>query len=94
MIDYSISVFLFPIYLNSSITFFCTFSFIDTGNSQDNRGREGTIYIPLFHFSLLRHLICSFASEITISYFQLQYMSIPVCYVKRFINLAINLLFL
>ena len=53
--------------------FFLTgFSFTDTDNSQDSRGREGTIFIPLYHFHPLINIqtfICNFASEMTITYF-------------------------
>ena len=40
------------------IFFLSRFSFMDTGKSQDSRGREGTIFIPLCHFHPLtfRHI--------------------------------------
>ena len=49
---------------------FCCFfflsgvSFTDTDNSQDSRGREGTFFIPLYHFHPLTNIqtfMCNFA---------------------------------
>ena len=45
--------------------FFSAFSFAD---SEDNMGREKTIFIPLYHIYLLTNIqtfICSFASQMT-----------------------------
>ena len=45
--------------------FFSAFSFAD---SEDNMGREKTIFIPLYHIYTLTNIqtfICSFASEMT-----------------------------
>ena len=49
--------------------FLSGFSFTDTDNSQDSRGREGTFFIPLYHFRLLTNIqtfMCNFAREMTI----------------------------
>ena len=60
--------------LNFIIFFFFLsgFSFTDTDNSQDSKGREGPSFIPLYHFHPLTNIetfICNFASEMTITYF-------------------------
>ena len=52
--------------------FLSGFSFTDTDDSQDSRGRERTIFIPLYHFHPLTNIqifICNFACEMTITYF-------------------------
>ena len=46
-------------------------SLTDTDNSQDNRGKERTIFIPLYHFHRLTNIprfICNFICEMTIIY--------------------------
>ena len=55
-----------------SFFFLSGFSLTDTDNSQDSRGREGTFFIPLYHFHLLTNIqtfMCNFAREMTITYF-------------------------
>ena len=52
--------------------FLSGFSFTDTDDSQGNRGREGTIFIPLYHFHPLTNIqtfIFNFAREMNIIYF-------------------------
>lgn len=42
------------------------FSFIDTGNSWDSRGKEWSIFVPLYHFHSLTNIqvfVCNFACE-------------------------------
>ena len=44
----------------------------DTNNSQDSRERDKSIFVPLYHFFLLRNIhkfICNFACEMTTTYF-------------------------
>ena len=44
----------------------------DTANSKDSKGREGTFFIPLYHFHPLTNIqtfTCNFAHEATITYF-------------------------
>ena len=51
--------------------FLSGFSFTDTDDSQDSRGR-GPSFIPLYQFHPLTNIqifICSFACEMTITYF-------------------------
>ena len=47
--------------MTGNIFFLSRFSFTDTDDSQDSRGREGTIFIPLYHFHPLtnRHLFAT-----------------------------------
>ena len=52
--------------------FLSGFSFTDTDDSHDSRGREGTIFYSLYHFHPLTNIqtfICNFAREMTITYF-------------------------
>ena len=55
------------------IVFFVSgFSFIDTDDWQDSRGREGTIFYSMLPFPPLTNIqtfICNFACEMTITYF-------------------------
>ena len=47
-------------------------SFADTDDSSDSRGRNGTIFIPLYQFRLLMNIqtfIWNFACEMTTTYF-------------------------
>ena len=64
----------FRIILNRNIHFFLSgFSFTDADNSQDNRERKETIFIPIYHFQTRKNikiLICNFASEMNTAYFQ------------------------
>ena len=59
--------------VQGNIFFFLSgFSFKDTGDSQDSRGREGTSFIPFYHFLLITNIqtfICNFAYEMTTTYF-------------------------
>ena len=55
-----------------SFFFLSRFFFTDTDNSQDSRGKEGTFFIPLYHFHPLTNIqtfMCNFAREMTITYF-------------------------
>ena len=55
------------------------FSFTCTDDSQDSRGREQTIFIPLHHFHPLTNIqtfICSFSCEMATTYFK----PLPDCY--------------
>ena len=60
----------------SKFFFLSRFSFTDTDDSQDSRGRNVIIF--LFHSTFstrsrtLRHFICNFASEMTITFFHFQ----------------------
>ena len=52
--------------------FLSGFSFTDTGDSLDSRGKERTIFVPLYHFHLLTRIhsfICNFACDMTTRYF-------------------------
>ena len=54
------------------IFFLWRFSFMDTGNSQDSRGRDETIFIPLCHFHPLTKIqtyIINFVCEMTLTHF-------------------------
>ena len=57
---------------DSAFFFLSGFSFTDTDDSQDRRGRGGSSFIPLYHFHPLTNIqtfICNFACEMTITYF-------------------------
>ena len=64
-------------FFSISVFFFFVFVFVffsDTDDSQDSRGREGAIFISLYHiqqFMGILTFICNFACEITATYFQL-----------------------
>ena len=61
-------------FFSISVFFFFFFFFSDTDDSQDSRGREGAIFIPLYHiqqFMGIQTFICNFACEMTATYFQL-----------------------
>ena len=48
--------------------FFYEFSYTDTDDRKNRRGKKRTVIIPLYHFHPLKNiqtLICSFASEMT-----------------------------
>ena len=70
--------------------FLLGFSLKNTGNSQDSRGREGTIFyftLPLPPLTNIQKFICNFAPEMTITYFQSQRMYLPDCCSMRFATL-------
>ena len=60
------------------------FSFTDT---HDSKGKEGTCFIPLYHFYMLRDIqtfICNFACEMTTTYFSSHCLQLPDCYLMSF----------
>ena len=77
---------------SSILEFFLSkFSFTDTEDSQDSKGREEAIFITLYHFYPLRNiqtLTCNFACGMTTTYFNR--MQLPDWYSMRFITLLID----
>ena len=66
--------------------FLSGFSFRDTDDSQDRKGREGTIH---FHqLTSIEIFICNFTCEMTITYFYSQCFCLPDCYSIRFTTLS------
>ena len=64
----------------TSYYFLSGFSFTDTGDSQDSKGSEGTIFFSLYHFQPLTNIqtsICNFACEITMAYFWSHRLYLP-----------------
>ena len=75
----------------SELFFPLEFSFTDTEDSQDSKGREGPSFIPLYHFHPLtksQTFICNFACEMIITYFQSHRLYLPDCYSMRFTTLS------
>ena len=63
--------------LHSSFFFLYAFSFANTDDWKDSRGRKEAIFIPLYHFHSLKNIqtsICSFESEMTTAYFYSEQM--------------------
>ena len=59
-------------HIQYTIFFLSGFSFTDTDDLQDSRGREGTIFystLPLPPAHNIETFICNFACEMTITYF-------------------------
>ena len=71
--------------------FFLTgFSFTETNDSHDSKGRQGASVILLYHFHAITNIeifISNFACEMTITYIQLQHLRLPDCYSMRFTTL-------
>ena len=64
---------------------------MDNDDSQDSRGREGTIFILLYYFHPLTNIqtfICNFACEMNITYFQSHRLYLPDYYSMRFTSLS------
>ena len=72
--------------------FLSGFSFTDTDDLQDSRGREGPSFIPLYYSHPLTNIqifICNFACEMTVTYFSSHRLYLPPdCYSMRFTTLA------
>ena len=73
-INKKVSMLLIPFQQNllSYIFFLSGFSITDNNDSQDSRGREGTIFIPHYHFhplTAMQAFIGNFACEVSTTYF-------------------------
>ena len=86
-----------------SINFFLSeFSFIDTDESRDSRGREGTIFIPLHYFHPLTNIqtfTYKFSREVTTTFFYADHLllldeiyhlgELPFDYVMKVCNVCL-----